>query len=135
LYLCNSIKYLSVLAAFQTLTTFLSRSRVWALLWTGLILVLCTIPGKELPGAPVAGFDKIVHLGLFGVWTVLWLLARPRRAALVLVAGVVYGVFLEYYQQMLPFDRSFDWWDAAADAAGVAAGYLAWRLWEQLTAS
>ncbi len=107
----------------------LTRSHWPAWLWTFLILVLCTLPGKKLPeGPPISHFDKLVHIGLFIVWTLLWCLARPRHRYLIIAAGIMYGIFLEYYQQWLPFDRSFDWWDALADAAGVAAGYLLFLL-------
>ena len=40
------------------------------------------------------------------------------------LSGMAYGLGLEFYQQLLPFDRTFDWWDAAADAVGVLLGSL-----------
>ena len=99
-----------------------------AVLWTLLILLACTWPGKDIPAAPVVGFDKVVHAGLFTVWIILWLLVFPGKTGLLIALGVAYGVGLEFYQQLLPFDRTFDWWDAVADAAGVLLGYLFTRL-------
>ncbi|WP_439555962.1 VanZ family protein, partial [Dyadobacter sp.] len=99
--------------------------RPWiAWFWTLLILVACTWPGKDLPSAPTVGFDKIVHAGLFIVWITLWLLVYPEKARFFVILGMAYGLGLEFYQQLLPFDRTFDWWDAVADAAGVLMGYL-----------
>ena len=102
----------------------LSRHRWPAILWTLLILLACSWPGRDLPAAPVVGFDKIVHIGLFTGWSFLWLVALPGRGTWVVLTGIAYGIFLEFYQQWLPFDRSFDWWDAAADGLGVLIGYL-----------
>ncbi|KAA0993083.1 VanZ family protein [Dyadobacter aurulentus] len=99
--------------------------RPWiAWFWTILILAACTWPGKDIPSAPVVGFDKVVHAGLFIVWIFLWLLAFPKNGRLLIFLGMAYGLGLEFYQQLLPFDRTFDWWDAVADAAGVLIGYL-----------
>ena len=72
----------------------------------------------------MAGFDKIVHTGLFIVWITLWILVYPQKSKLLVILGMAYGLGLEFYQQLLPFDRTFDWWDAVADAAGVIIGYL-----------
>ena len=103
----------------------LSQSTWFAWIWTILILAACTWPGKDIPsGPPIMGFDKIVHAGLFGVWIVLWLLALPEKTRFLIMLGMAYGLGLEVYQQLLPFDRTFDWWDAAADAVGVFLGYL-----------
>ncbi|WP_353719533.1 VanZ family protein [Dyadobacter sp. 676] len=96
--------------------------------WSLLILVACTWPGKDLPAAPVLGFDKIVHSGLFTVWTILALIIYPEKSRLVVALGLAYGLGLEFYQQLLPFDRTFDWWDAVADAVGVGIGYLFTKL-------
>lgn len=91
-------------------------------------MVACTWPGKDLPAAPVLGFDKIVHSGLFTVWAILALIIYPEKSLLVVGLGMAYGLGLEFYQQLLPFDRTFDWWDAVADAAGVLIGYLFTKL-------
>ena len=95
----------------------------FALFWTFLILLACTWPGKDIPAAPIVGFDKLVHAGLFIVWTILWTLVYPKKAALFVLLGMAYGLGLEFYQQLLPFDRTFDWWDAVADAVGVIIGF------------
>lgn len=107
-------------------TSFLKilTSRFWfAWLWSFAILVACTLPGKDIPMAPVVGFDKLVHAGLFFIWIILWLLPAKKNVVSYILLGMGYGLALEFYQQLLPFDRSFDWWDAVADAAGVILGY------------
>jgi VanZ family protein len=111
-----------------SLLTWLTRHRWPAWLWTFLILLACTWPGKDLPESPITFFDKIVHMGLFGGWTFLWLVAQPKHTGRIIILGLAYGIFLEFYQQWLPFDRSFDWWDIMADSAGVLAGYLSFLI-------
>lgn len=102
----------------------LISGKTWpGIIWTLLILVACTWPGKDIPAAPVMGFDKLVHSGLFTAWAILWLLAYPQKNRTIVLAGMAYGLGLEFYQQLLPFDRTFDWWDAVADAVGVLIGY------------
>lgn len=114
--------------ALKSLISYGQRHLWPAVTWTLLILLACTWPGKDLPDAPIVGFDKIVHTGLFIGWTGLWLLAVPRKYTLILILGICYGIFLEFYQQWLPFDRTFDWWDAAADGLGVVLGALVYLM-------
>ena len=95
--------------------------------WSFLILIACTWPGKDIPSAPVAGFDKVVHAGLFMGWAILFLCAYPSKMKPIIVSGIIYGMLLEIYQQLLPFDRTFDWWDALADAVGVILGWAIYR--------
>ena len=109
---------------FRTFINLLFRRPWLAIFWTLLILVACTWPGKDIPAAPVVGFDKVVHTGLFIVWITLWLLVYPQKSRMLVGLGMAYGLGLEFYQQLLPFDRTFDWWDAVADAAGVIVGFL-----------
>ncbi len=111
---------------------YLSSQRWPALLWTFLIIVACTLPGKSLPGAPVVGFDKVVHIGMFVGWACLWMLLYPGRVSLLIVVGVVFGIALEFYQQMLPFDRTFDWWDALADGVGTVVGTVVFLVFSKI---
>ena len=106
----------------KKLITYLSSHHWPAIVWTLLIVMACTWPGKSLPDAPVLGFDKIVHAGMFIGWATLWLLLFPKNRLLLVLLGIAFGIFLEFYQQWLPFERTFDWWDAAADGLGVLLG-------------
>jgi VanZ family protein len=108
---------------FQLLLRFIARNPWIAILWTFIILLACSWPGKDIPEAPVTGFDKLVHAGLFGVWTVLWLISYPSKAVNIILAGIAYGVAIEFYQQIMPLDRTFDWLDIAADSVGVFLGF------------
>ncbi|MCF0058578.1 VanZ family protein [Dyadobacter sp. CY356] len=109
--------------SFQIFLSFLSRNKAIAIFWTLLILLACSWPGKDIPEAPVVGFDKLVHAGLFGGFTVLWLLIYPQKSITVILAGIAYGVGIEFYQEIMPLDRTFDLFDIVADSIGVFLGF------------
>ena len=95
-----------------------------AIAWTLAILVACSIPGADLrpPSMLPFAFDKWVHAGMFLVFGLLWMWARPGRMWAVFAAGVVFGIGIEVWQGLLPIDRSADALDAAADVVGLMVG-------------
>lgn len=102
------------------------RSRkTFPIAWTVLILLLCTIPGEDLPHLPFSFFDKLAHLGMFFVFGLAWIWATDvDRWKTVALAGILYGIGLEFYQSLLPFDRIADAGDMAANVAGLALGLV-----------
>lgn len=101
-----------------------------AVAWTVLIVVLCTVPVSEMPAQfPPFSYDKWVHLGLFAVFAVLWLRARPGQGLAILVAGTVFGIGIEVVQGILPIGRSPDPLDAVADVVGLVVG-LGLGMWK-----
>jgi hypothetical protein len=100
-----------------------------AALWTGLLLVLCLLPGRFLheprTGAGISHLDKVVHAGLFAGFSLLWLSASrsPRRMAFVLIGGFVLAVATELAQSLPAIARDTDPLDALADVAGVFIGW------------
>jgi VanZ family protein len=108
--------------------------RAWgpALLWAAVIFGLSSIPGTHIPSVPVPNADKLVHAGVYVILGALCLRGIRRTSSLtgaraVLVAAAIsalYGVTDELHQLFTP-NRSCDWHDAAADAAGGLAGALA----------
>ena len=73
---------------------------------------------------PVPWTDKVVHVLLFGVPTVLLLVARPPRIQPAVVVGVLalHAPVSELLQHFLLPHRSGDVWDAVADLGGVVLG-------------
>ncbi|MBM6404345.1 VanZ family protein [Phycicoccus sp. CSK15P-2] len=110
-------------------------ARVRTVLLAGLVLALVVqvvvLYAPEGPGqAPFAGADKVVHLTVFLVPTVLALLARlPVRG--VVPALAAHAVVSEVVQGTLLPDRSGDLWDAVADLVGVGIGVLLARAVER----
>ena len=101
----------------------MNRRTLQAVGWTLLILALCSIPGVDIPFQGPS-FDKVFHVLVFAVFGYLWLRAttHPRRYLWVFLAGVAYAVGTEYYQGLLPWERTPDVYDALADILGTAVG-------------
>lgn len=102
-----------------------------ALLWTLLILVACTIPGKDIPSINIVSFDKFAHFSIFAGFGWLWMWALQgtlaSRLKWVLVSGIAYAIFTEIYQGFLPFEREPDPLDALANIVGLITAVLLYR--------
>jgi VanZ family protein len=116
------------------------RSRpAWA--WTVVILALCWIPRIYLGAIEhspkplfVPNFDKLVHLGIFAVFAVLWMRvgSSSRRGWWVLLAGVALAVVSELGQDLPIVNRDANLADGLADTVGVILGLLAFGLARKL---
>ena len=100
--------------------------RVAAVLWTLIIVVLCTLPGENFPDVHLISADKLAHFGIFAIFAWLWLIAsrsdqRPRIWR-VLIAGLAFAGLTEVYQGLLPFGRDPEVLDALANSAGLLFG-------------
>ncbi|NET33617.1 MAG: VanZ family protein [Cyanothece sp. SIO1E1] len=100
-------------------------STILAAVWTALILILCSIPGNELPSVQIVSLDKFIHAGLFAVFAILWLRDRPKspqRIKWVIIGGIAYGILTEFYQDWFTVGRSADPLDAVANTIGLVLG-------------
>jgi len=108
-----------------------SEANRWRLAtaWTLLIVAACSIPGTDLPKIEIKLVDKIAHFGLFVVFAWLWLQASsrslPGRLILVIGFGTAFGFLTEWYQGILPWERTPDMMDALANTIGLIVGSLA----------
>lgn len=106
------------------------QPRVWLAgwwVWFGVLFILSSIPGHEMPDQPFRFFDKIEHTGYFfggggllGGWLILTGRWPARRWLLPLTAAAV-GAFDEIHQLFTP-GRSSGVDDWIADVLG---GFLA----------
>ncbi len=111
-------------------------------LWALIILILSGIPGDSIPEVPTflewLKPDKIVHIVLFGTFSLLILRAlirqyetRWRRFNYVLLAimiGTIFGLMNEALQKYIFINRSGNWLDAAADFIGCLTGWLVFAI-------
>jgi VanZ family protein len=106
-----------------------------AIVWTVAILVGIIIPDQSLPQGPDMGIDKLVHFGLFFVFSVLWMEAGSSKylPLWVLGGGLLYGLSTEYLQGLLPVARTPDPIDALINAAGTLAGTASHWYWNRRT--
>ena len=106
-----------------------------ALLWAVMVMVLCGLPGEQIPELTFLEWlrpDKIVHLLLFGVQS--YLLCKglklqttfPSMARhaifLALSFSIVYGAVVEVLQDAIFINRNGDIRDAIANAIGAFLG-------------
>ncbi len=98
-----------------------------AALWTLGIVVALSLPPANIPGpSELLAYDKAAHVLLFIGFGALWMAALshplPRRALMVLFAGIAFAIGSEVYQGLLPFPRTPDPLDALADVVGLLGG-------------
>lgn len=110
-----------------------------ATVWIILILIVCTLPGNDIPTNSFfekIHFDKIVHFGLFG-GVVLFLslgIYQQKRyissATLILLVMIAatYGLAIEFIQKYWAIGRSFDIYDVVADTLGAIAGIWVFKI-------
>ena len=109
----------------------------WALLWALLILVLCAIPGRDLPkisALELLNFDKFVHALLFLVLILLTVSGLKRQDSFTLlhrspkmislILCVAYGGLLEIMQGELFSERTADIFDFTANSFGCTIGIM-----------
>ncbi len=107
------------------------------MLWALLILVLCGIPGRDIPHISfleLLSFDKFVHAGIFFVLilltvrgfllqtTFLKLQQNPKLIAFIIC--VIYGGLLEIMQGTLFEQRTASVFDFIANSFGASVGLL-----------
>ncbi len=103
----------------------LNRKLVFPIGWAVAILVICSIPGEELPDMPFSLFDKFVHLAVFAVLSFAWSRALGQKKwPGILLMSCIYGVALEFYQEIIPIGRFTDTGDMIANCLGVVVGLL-----------
>jgi len=115
-----------------------TQYRWLAALWTGGIVVACSIPAASLsPIKPALSADKFIHFGLFAVFGALWMRAlcppqasahRCRYSLYLLGGGSLFAVGTEIYQHILPIQRHGDPYDALADGSGLLLAVIVYAL-------
>lgn len=114
------------------------------MLWALFILILCGIPGKDIPHISfleLLSFDKFVHAGIFIVlisFTIRGFLLQTKFKFIKYHAKnsafylcVVYGGLLEVMQGTLFADRSADVYDFIANSFGCVIGLLIYKWTEE----
>ena len=106
--------------------------RMLTVLWAFFILVLCVIPGKDLPNSNIWQIDKVVHFALYLILAYLLFASaanRLHKTQLILLAiSMIYGFIIECIQDFFLLDRFFDWNDVLANSVGAFIGVVVFRL-------
>ncbi len=110
--------------------------------WFFLTAILISIPGYDLPKVgewfELISFDKLVHTGIFGMLSVLFMypVAKSTLSAKnktfwfikVALATIIWGFTTELIQRYFIPGRSYDLVDFTADALGGIVAYIFFKL-------
>lgn len=93
-------------------------------LWAFFILVLCIIPGRDLPSSNLWQIDKVFHFLFYLILTYLFICIFEGYLSILKILGVfvlccVYGISIECIQGAFLADRFFDVWDIVANSSGA----------------
>ncbi|MBT3242679.1 MAG: VanZ family protein [Bacteroidetes bacterium] len=111
-----------------------------SIIWAAIILVLCALPGDNLPKSKISiipHFDKLVHMGLYFPLSFLFIavfdlsrLSVLRSLGPILTLGLVgiYGGFIELAQENLFVHRSAELLDFIFDLIGGLLGILTYYI-------
>ena len=104
--------------------------------WFFIVLVLTCLPGDDIPSAEWLDkiyFDKWVHVGIFGLLTVLfcWPFYKSDFSAKqrlnyfirITIAVSIWGLTIEFIQRFYIPGRSYDLLDWAADSVGALIAF------------
>lgn len=112
------------------------RYYIWTGLWAAIVLVLCLLPPSEFKSAGFffIGADKLVHTGMFFVFSILLFNAEIRRTKSpgfqfslffsVVAIAIFFALLTEFLQWKFFTYRSAEWWDLFANFIGIGmAGF------------
>ena len=102
------------------------------------IVLICMLPGNEVPELEDQVVDKYVHAVLFGLLSYCMIIgfvkqfqyARLARHAvgISVVFSILFGILIELFQYGFLEGRTFDLLDIAADLVGVLIGFVSFVL-------
>ena len=113
----------------------------FSILLAAVIALLSLLPDSSMPHPPLLSIpylDKIVHFSMyvsFGFVALLESRCRERCTGfhlLLLLAILVMSALIEVLQATLVATRSAEWFDLMANGAGLAGGYVAYRLFRMI---
>ncbi|MDG1261763.1 MAG: VanZ family protein [Flavobacteriales bacterium] len=117
------------------------RHAIWSILWAIIIACLYLAPGEDLPNMDMwdfLQFDKIGHMAVFGLFTLLLKVALKRQTSFprinmrtslwTLMVAVPYGGILEFIQGTVMPNRHSDIFDFGANVVGCIVGIVIYRL-------
>lgn len=113
---------------------------LWAVIWGVFVLFLIVTPinidTDKLSRFTFPGMDKLVHTGIFFVFTVLLLFASLKNdhslrlvsfpIVLIIIVSSSFAIATELIQEYLTTSRSFELLDIFADHIGIGMAYFSY---------
>jgi glycopeptide antibiotics resistance protein len=121
---------------FPMIRTLLIRYSTAMLVVASLVIIYGTLfPAEMIVKSELWSFDKIIHMVGFGGLTGLIWLHMKRTGSTgraldiwALIWGIGAGALIEILQYLMPVNRSAEWGDLLADAAGSILAVLILRI-------
>lgn len=117
------------------------RHLAWVL-WALAIAAAMLLPSDNIPQSKLFSYDKIGHLGVYMILTLLLLISfvdkeqfienKIKAAIAPLTICIVYGSILEFLQQYIP-GRASDWYDFLANTSGAVLGTIVFVTFSKLS--
>ncbi|MCB8965208.1 MAG: VanZ family protein [Bacteroidales bacterium] len=122
------------------------KRHINSLMWALIVMILCGAPSSSFPTVGffnIPHLDKVVHLGLYVVFTLLILSETntkrkigglDRKAIIIsLSIAITYGLLIELMQLLLFESRGAEFWDFVANTVGATVAVLIYRLMNRLS--
>ena len=103
-------------------------------IWLIIVLMLSGYPGNQIPKVAVWQFDKLVHVIMYAVLSLLLFLPfykqfldiekRFRIRLILILVSVSYGGLMEILQENIFINRGGSWMDFTANTVGAILGVL-----------
>lgn len=104
-----------------------------AIIWNILILIFCLINLSninQVQTIKIPNLDKVVHFIFYTTSSFLWSWALLNKNAsayklnltLIVFGLILFGLIVEFLQDILPTQRSFEWLDVLCNTLGVLFG-------------
>ena len=93
-----------------------------------LVLYLTLMPGSQLKTIDKAGLsellnfensDKLVHCCMFFGLAVVYQFSQKYSVVKAILIPFLISFLIEILQGIMPFGRTFDWWDLVANTTGI----------------
>ena len=98
-----------------------------ALFWTFSILLLCLEPASDLPKIEINHVDKLAHFSFHFIFIILWYLyfistsklINYKTPLILFFVSLVFGIVIEWSQQVLTTSRKGDVLDVISNISGA----------------
>lgn len=102
--------------------------KVLAVSWTFLIFYFCLQESPNVPKFSLPNKDKVVHFIFYFVFVYLWTKSLKNKnwkaIVIVLVLALVIGITIEFLQENLTQNRTFDGYDILANSIGAITSFF-----------
>ena len=102
--------------------------KIFAIFWTLLIVYLCLDDAPNVPKFAFQYKDKVVHFIFYFVFVYVWTKSLKNKRfnyiLIILFLALALGILIEFLQENITLNRTFDWYDILANSIGTFASFI-----------